>query len=179
VVSFACMWSVDQDLASGVGHWHPHVMVFAPHYDNSMVGGNTFGSPLPTLSDAGTRFAVVAIPSSLHPRTPRICPGKPERYTCTGPISFFSPTPLNQAGYERGHKSALSINREETPMDADIKTAVAPCTKDSSRNLAKPCLNTTSIWNGTTSCAIFRRSMTRLITVFGIMLAIASSVSSL
>ncbi len=62
VVSFAYMWSVDQDLASGVGHWHPHVMVFAPYYDNSMVGGNTFGSPLPTLSDAGTRFAVVVIP---------------------------------------------------------------------------------------------------------------------
>jgi len=62
VVSFAYMWSVDQDLASGVGHWHPHVMAFAPYYDNSMVGGNTFGSPLPTLSDAGTRFAVVVIP---------------------------------------------------------------------------------------------------------------------
>jgi len=62
VVSFEHMWSVDQDLASGVGQWHPHVMVFAPYYDNSMVGGNTFGSPLPTLSDAGTRFGVVVIP---------------------------------------------------------------------------------------------------------------------
>jgi len=63
VVSFAYMWSADQDLASGVGHWHPHVMVFAPYYDNSMVGGNAFGSPLPALSDdAGTPFAVVVIP---------------------------------------------------------------------------------------------------------------------
>jgi len=62
VVSFAYMWSVDQDLASGVGQWHPHVMVFAPYYDNSMAGGSTFGSPLLTLSDAGTRFAVVVIP---------------------------------------------------------------------------------------------------------------------
>lgn len=62
-VSFAYMWSADQNLASAIGHWHPHVMVFAPYYDNSMVGGNTFGSPLPQLSDdAGTPFAVVVIP---------------------------------------------------------------------------------------------------------------------
>lgn len=62
-VSFAYMWSADQDLASGIGHWHPHVMVFAPYYDNSMVGGNAFGAPLPQLSDdAGTPFSVVVIP---------------------------------------------------------------------------------------------------------------------
>jgi hypothetical protein len=62
-VSFAYMWSADQNLASAIGHWHPHVMVFAPYYDNSMVGGNAFGAPLPQLSDdAGTPFAVVVIP---------------------------------------------------------------------------------------------------------------------
>ncbi len=62
-VSFAYMWSADQNLASGIGHWHPHVMIFAPYYDNSMMGGNTFGAPLPQLSDdAGTLFAVVVIP---------------------------------------------------------------------------------------------------------------------
>lgn len=62
-VSFAYMWSADQNLASGIGHWHPHVMVFAPHYDNSMVGGNAFGAPLPQLTDdAGTPFSVVVIP---------------------------------------------------------------------------------------------------------------------
>ncbi|KAA6462860.1 hypothetical protein DYQ86_05830 [Acidobacteria bacterium AB60] len=62
-VSFAYMWSADQNLIPGVGHWHPHVMVFAPYYDNSMVGGNAFGAPLPQLSDdAGTPFAVVVIP---------------------------------------------------------------------------------------------------------------------
>jgi len=40
------------------------MMVFAPYYENSMVGGNKFGSPLPQLSDdAGTPFcAVVVIP---------------------------------------------------------------------------------------------------------------------
>jgi hypothetical protein len=57
------MWSADQNLASGVGHWHPHMMVFAPYYDNSMLGNNQFGSPLPQLTDdAGTPFAVVVIP---------------------------------------------------------------------------------------------------------------------
>jgi len=62
-VSFAYMWSAKQNLASGVGHWHPHVMIFAPYYDNSMVGGNPFGSPLPQLTDdAGTPFSVVVVP---------------------------------------------------------------------------------------------------------------------
>jgi hypothetical protein len=62
-VSFAYMWSADQNLGTGIGHWHPHVMVFAPYHDNSMLGNNEFGSPLPQLSDdAGTPFAVVVIP---------------------------------------------------------------------------------------------------------------------
>ena len=62
-VSFAYMWSADQQLGSGIGHWHPHMMIFCPYYENSMLGGNEFGSPLPTLSDdAGTPFAVVVIP---------------------------------------------------------------------------------------------------------------------
>src|SRR5713101_4638380 len=41
-VSFAYMWSARQNLAPGIGHWHPHVMIFAPYYDNAMVGGNPF-----------------------------------------------------------------------------------------------------------------------------------------
>ncbi len=62
-VSFAYMWSADQNLGSGIGHWHPHIMVFCPYYENSMVGGNEFGSLLPQVSDdAGTPFAVVVIP---------------------------------------------------------------------------------------------------------------------
>jgi hypothetical protein len=62
-VSFAYMWSAEQNLLPGVGHWHPHVMVFAPYYDNSMVGGNTFGAPLPQVTDdEGTPFSVVVIP---------------------------------------------------------------------------------------------------------------------
>lgn len=62
-VSFAYMWSAVQDLGGGAGHWHPHMMVFSPYYENSMLGGHEFGSPLPFVSDdAGTPFAVVLIP---------------------------------------------------------------------------------------------------------------------
>jgi hypothetical protein len=62
-VSFAYMWSAHQHLASGIGAWHPHMMVFAPNYENAMLGGHDFGSPLPQVSDdAGTPFTVVVIP---------------------------------------------------------------------------------------------------------------------
>jgi hypothetical protein len=62
-VSFAYMWSADQNLGPGVGHWHPHMMVFSPYYENSMLGGNAFASPLPIVTDdAATPFAVVVIP---------------------------------------------------------------------------------------------------------------------
>ena len=38
-------------------------MVFAPYYENAMVGGHEFGSPLPQVTDdAGTPFAVVVMP---------------------------------------------------------------------------------------------------------------------
>ncbi len=62
-VTFAYMWSAHQHLGSGIGTWRPHVMVFAPYYDNAMLGGAEFGSPFPQLTDdAGTPFAVVVIP---------------------------------------------------------------------------------------------------------------------
>lgn len=62
-VTFAYMWSAHQHLGSGINAWHPHMMVFAPYYEDAMVGGNAFGSPLPQVSDdAGTPFAVVVIP---------------------------------------------------------------------------------------------------------------------
>ena len=62
-VSFAYMWSADQNLGP-FGHWHPHMMVFCPYYENSMLGGNVLATPqLPIVSDdAGTPFAVVLIP---------------------------------------------------------------------------------------------------------------------
>jgi hypothetical protein len=62
-VTFAYMWSAHQHLGPGIGAWHPHMMVFAPYYENSMLGGNEFGGPLPQVSDdAGTPFSVVLIP---------------------------------------------------------------------------------------------------------------------
>jgi hypothetical protein len=62
-VTMAYMWSAHQHLASGIGAWHPHMMLFAPHYENAMVGGNAFGSTLPQVTDdAGTPFSVVVIP---------------------------------------------------------------------------------------------------------------------
>jgi hypothetical protein len=62
-VTFAYMWSAHQHLGSGINAWHPHMMVFAPYYENAIVGGNAFGSPLPQVSDdAGTPFTVVVIP---------------------------------------------------------------------------------------------------------------------
>lgn len=63
-VSFGYMWSADQVLGPA-GHWHPHVMVYAPNYENSMLGGNEMGSHLPAVSDdAGTPFAVIVVPVS-------------------------------------------------------------------------------------------------------------------
>ncbi len=39
------------------------MMVFSPYYENSMLGDNQFGRPLPFVSDdAGTPFAVVVVP---------------------------------------------------------------------------------------------------------------------
>ena len=60
-VSFAYMWSADQILGPA-GHWHPHMMVFSPHYENSMLGGNQGSAPGPVVTDdAGTPLAVVVI----------------------------------------------------------------------------------------------------------------------
>jgi hypothetical protein len=62
-VTFAYMWSANQHLGPGAGHWHPHMMVFSPYYRNAMLGDNEFGGSLPGVSDdAGTPFAVVLIP---------------------------------------------------------------------------------------------------------------------
>jgi hypothetical protein len=62
-VAFAYMWSADMNLGPGAGAWHPHMMIYAPYYDNSMLGGNEPGGPAPVAGDdAGTPFAVVVIP---------------------------------------------------------------------------------------------------------------------
>ncbi len=62
-VAFAYMFSADQDLGPGVGPWHPHMMLYTPYYENSMLGGNQVGGTLPFVGDdAGTPFAVTVIP---------------------------------------------------------------------------------------------------------------------
>jgi hypothetical protein len=62
-VSFGYMWSAEQNLASGIGHWHPHLMIFSPGLSNDMVGNNMFGSPMPQVTDdAGTPFSVIVVP---------------------------------------------------------------------------------------------------------------------
>lgn len=62
-VAFAYMWSADMNLGPGAGAWHPHMMIYAPYYDNSALGGNQPGGLAPFAGDdAGTPFAVVVIP---------------------------------------------------------------------------------------------------------------------
>ena len=61
-VAFAYMFSANQDLGLGAGAWHPHMMVYAPHYENSMLGGNAPDSGLPMVINVGTPFAVTVIP---------------------------------------------------------------------------------------------------------------------
>lgn len=61
-VAFAYMFSADQELGPEVGAWHPHMMVYTPHYENSMLGGNEPDSGLPIVGDGGTPFAVTVIP---------------------------------------------------------------------------------------------------------------------
>jgi len=60
--AFAYMWSADQDLGPQAGHWHPHMMVYAPYYTDEMLGKNDPASLAPFMSpDAGTPFAIVII----------------------------------------------------------------------------------------------------------------------
>jgi hypothetical protein len=61
-VSFAYMWSAEQHLGTAVGRWHPHMMVFAPYYENGMLGGNDLGAAPIVSDDAGTPFTVIVIP---------------------------------------------------------------------------------------------------------------------
>jgi hypothetical protein len=61
-VAFAYMFSADQDLGLGLGAWHPHMMVYTPYYENSMLGGNEPDSRLPIVGNGGTQFAVTVIP---------------------------------------------------------------------------------------------------------------------
>jgi hypothetical protein len=61
-VAFAYMFSADQELGAGLGPWHPHMMVYTPNYENSMLGGNEPNSGLPIVGKGGTQFAETIIP---------------------------------------------------------------------------------------------------------------------
>ena len=62
-IGFAYMWSADQFLAPPIGAWRPHVMVYTPYYSNAMLGGHSFDSALPHVTDdEGTPFCVTVIP---------------------------------------------------------------------------------------------------------------------
>ena len=62
-VSFAYMFSGDMFLGPGAGHFHPHMMVFAPNATAATLGSPPFGGMAPFQSDdGGTPFAVVVIP---------------------------------------------------------------------------------------------------------------------
>src|SRR5260370_12981654 len=62
-VALAYMFSADQYLGPMAGHWHPHVMIYTPNWDNAMVGGNQIVGPLPAIpDDSWAQFAVIVIP---------------------------------------------------------------------------------------------------------------------
>ena len=57
-------WSADQNLGPGIGHWHPHMMVFTPYYENSTLGGNEFGGTFAfRVRRCRYPFAVTLIPT--------------------------------------------------------------------------------------------------------------------
>jgi hypothetical protein len=61
-VAFAYMWSANQDTGPGFGAWHPHMMVYAPYYQNSMLGGNTVGDhSAPFVVGSGTPYSIAIV----------------------------------------------------------------------------------------------------------------------
>lgn len=61
-VAFAYMWSASQDTGPGFGAWHPHMMIYAPYYENSMLGGNEVGKhAAPFVVGDGTPFSTILI----------------------------------------------------------------------------------------------------------------------
>jgi hypothetical protein len=62
-VAFGYMLSAGQYFGPGV-EAGPHIMIYAPYYNNSMLGGNNPGLLPFVLQDEGTPFTVVVIPVS-------------------------------------------------------------------------------------------------------------------
>src|SRR3989475_12049816 len=60
-VAFSYMFSADQDIWPGLGAWHPHMMVYTPYYENTMLGGNQPDSRLPIMGNGGKQLGVTVI----------------------------------------------------------------------------------------------------------------------
>lgn len=56
------MLSKEGYLGDGVGHWHPHIMLFVPPTDDQIWGANLPGSPILTNQDPEDRLTIVLIP---------------------------------------------------------------------------------------------------------------------
>ena len=62
-VAFAYMWSANQNVDPKGGAWHPHMMVYAPYYENRLLGNNPVGSHnAPFVVADGTPYSIVMIP---------------------------------------------------------------------------------------------------------------------
>jgi hypothetical protein len=55
------MWSASSDTGPGFGAWHSHMMVYAPYYKNSMLGGHEPGGHAPFVTGEGTPFSTVLV----------------------------------------------------------------------------------------------------------------------
>ena len=65
-VSFAYMWSADQVLGPA-GHWHPHMMVYLPNYENTILGNNDPGAALANNDLAQARIYISRLEKPLDP----------------------------------------------------------------------------------------------------------------
>jgi hypothetical protein len=75
-VSFAYMWSAGQNVGPN-GKWHPHMMIYAPYYKSSMLGGFRPDSGLPAVAaDDGTPFALIVVAVDDQRAIPPKMPGK-------------------------------------------------------------------------------------------------------
>jgi hypothetical protein len=62
-VSFAYMWSASQSIGPDAGPWHPHMMVYAPYYENRLLGNNPVGAhSAPFVVGDKTPYCIVMIP---------------------------------------------------------------------------------------------------------------------
>jgi hypothetical protein len=55
------MMSKEQVLNPAVGHWHPHLMFFAPLTDDASSGANVAGSPVMAISDKDNRVTTFVV----------------------------------------------------------------------------------------------------------------------